>query len=109
MRTPAEEEWHKFANGNESYIMKLFYGQIKSTVKCRECKMESATFEGFSNLSLELPEHGNRCDITDCLNMYFYGENISGWNCPKCKQKRDAIKKLDISKLPPILVIHLKR
>jgi ubiquitin carboxyl-terminal hydrolase 8 len=34
---------------------------------------------------------------------------VLGWNCPWCKEKRDAIKKLDISKLPPILVIHLKR
>lgn len=107
--TPAEEAWQNFASSKESYIMKLFYGQIKSTVKCRVCEKESATFEGFSNLSLELPEGGNRCHITDCLNMYFFGEYISGWNCPKCKQKREAIKKLDISKLPPILVIHLKR
>lgn len=41
--------------------------------------------------------------------MYFFGERISGWNCPFCKEPRDAIKKLDISKLPPILVIHFKR
>jgi len=41
--------------------------------------------------------------------MYFNGESIRGWNCPRCKQKRDAVKKLDISKLPPILVIHFKR
>lgn len=41
--------------------------------------------------------------------MYFNGERITGWNCPICQVKRDAIKKLDISKLPPILVIHFKR
>lgn len=93
----------------DSCILQLFYGQIKSTVKCVICTRESATYEGFSNLSLELPDNSNKCDILTCLNMYFYGERISGWNCPKCKEKRDAIKKLDISKLPPILVIHLKR
>ncbi|KAH9642619.1 hypothetical protein HF086_011212 [Spodoptera exigua] len=31
------------------------------------------------------------------------------WNCPNCKEKRDALKKLDISRLPPVLVIHFKR
>lgn len=41
--------------------------------------------------------------------MYFHGEKVDGWNCPYCKQPRTAIKKLDISKLPPVLVIHLKR
>jgi ubiquitin carboxyl-terminal hydrolase 8 len=41
--------------------------------------------------------------------MYFNGETIYGWDCPNCKTKRNAVKKLDISKLPPILVIHFKR
>lgn len=41
--------------------------------------------------------------------MYFHGERVKGWNCPHCKAPREAIKKLDISKLPPVLVIHLKR
>lgn len=36
-------------------------------------------------------------------------ERISGWRCPKCKELRDADKKTDICKLPPILIIHLKR
>lgn len=106
---PSEKAWLEFTKSCESYILRLFYGQIKSTVKCVTCKKESATYECFSNLSLELPQISNRCDLYDCLNMYFYGEKINGWNCPNCKQKRDAIKKLDISKLPPILVIHLKR
>jgi ubiquitin carboxyl-terminal hydrolase 8 len=41
--------------------------------------------------------------------MYFHGEVVRGWICPHCKEPREAIKKLDISKLPPVLVIHLKR
>lgn len=45
----------------------------------------------------------------DCLELYLKDERILGWNCPACKQKRDAVKKLDISRLPPILVIHFKR
>lgn len=105
----AERAWQEFVKCEESYIMKLFYGQIKSTVKCFVCNGESATYEGFSNLSLELPPSRNKCSIDTCLRMYFYGERISGWNCPRCKLPRDAIKKLDITKLPPILVIHFKR
>lgn len=89
--------------------MNLFYGQIRSTVKCRVCQQESATYEGFSNLSLELPQSTRQCDLEECLNMYFHGEVVNGWDCPKCKVKRDAIKKLDISKVPPFLVIHFKR
>lgn len=33
----------------------------------------------------------------------------SKWKCPRCKQYRDAVKKIDIWQLPPILIVHLKR
>jgi ubiquitin carboxyl-terminal hydrolase 8 len=106
----SEKAWLEFTKAKESFILRLFYGQIKSTVKCTICGEESATFDTFSNLSLELPMcNVDRYDITECFNLYFHGERISGWNCPRCKVPREAIKKLDISKLPPVLVIHMKR
>lgn len=33
----------------------------------------------------------------------------SKWKCPRCKQYRNATKKIDIWRLPPLLIIHLKR
>ncbi|XP_059622258.1 ubiquitin carboxyl-terminal hydrolase 8 [Phlebotomus argentipes] len=106
----SEKAWLDFTKSRESVILRLFYGQIKSTVKCKECGKESATYDSFSNLSLELPSsHISECHLDNCFDMYFNGETIAGWNCPACKQSRSAVKKLDISKLPPILVVHLKR
>jgi ubiquitin carboxyl-terminal hydrolase 8 len=100
----------EYTKARESFILRLFYGQIKSTVKCTTCYSESATYETFSNLSLELPPSNiDQCHISECFDMYFHGEKVYGWNCPNCKEPREAIKKLDISKLPPVLVIHLKR
>lgn len=107
---PSDRSWLEHTKNRESNIFRLFYGQIKSTVKCRACLKESATYDCFSNLSLELPpEKSGRCSVYQCFDMYFHGEVIEDWDCPSCKQKRDAVKKLDISKLPPVLVIHLKR
>uniref|UniRef100_A0A1Q3F6S7 Ubiquitin carboxyl-terminal hydrolase n=1 Tax=Culex tarsalis TaxID=7177 RepID=A0A1Q3F6S7_CULTA len=105
----SERAWIDYLKGMESYISNLFYGQIKSTVKCVRCGKESATYESFSNLSLELPQNANRCHLNNCLEMYFNGENIRGWSCPQCKSNQEAIKKLAISRLPSILVIHFKR
>lgn len=105
----SEHAWNEFTKGMESHILNLFYGQIKSTVKCCECNVESSTYESFSNLSLELPQDTEECELKDCLDLYFNGEDITDWDCPECKVKRLAVKKLDISKLPPVLVIHLKR
>uniref|UniRef100_A0A8D8HMY5 Ubiquitin carboxyl-terminal hydrolase n=1 Tax=Culex pipiens TaxID=7175 RepID=A0A8D8HMY5_CULPI len=105
----SEKAWIDYLKGMESYVSNLFYGQIKSTVKCVRCGKESATYESFSNLSLELPQNANRCHLNNCLEMYFNGENIRGWSCPQCKSNQEAIKKLAISRLPSILVVHFKR
>ncbi|CAK1594200.1 unnamed protein product [Parnassius mnemosyne] len=105
----AERAWHEYTRCKESLVLRLFYGQMRSTVRCVRCGERSATYDSFSNLSLELPAAAARCTLQDCLNLYLNGETIPGWNCPKCKEKRDAVKKLDISRLPPVLVIHFKR
>lgn len=105
----SEEAWRDFLKNKESRIQSMFFGQIRSLVKCKACGFESPTYEGFSHLSLELPSDSRQCELYDCLDSYFGGETIDGWTCPNCKQNREAVKKLDISKLPPVLVIHLKR
>lgn len=36
-------------------------------------------------------------------------EKSDAWNCPHCKTLRKATKNLSLSRLPPVLLIHLKR
>ncbi|XP_046396294.1 ubiquitin carboxyl-terminal hydrolase 8 [Ischnura elegans] len=105
----AERAWHDFCRQNESLVLHLFYGQQASTVCCLHCGEQSVTYEPFSNLSLPIPPNATRCSLADCMALYLKGEHISGWNCPKCKEPRDASKKFDIWILPRILVIHFKR
>jgi ubiquitin carboxyl-terminal hydrolase 4/11/15 len=55
-----------------------------------------------------------RKDITleDCLAEYTKEEQLGEedlWYCPNCKKHQQATKKLDIWRLPDILVVHLKR
>jgi ubiquitin carboxyl-terminal hydrolase 8 len=107
--SPADQAWEKFQRCNTSLIRRLFYGQQKSTIRCCKCGEESATFEPFSDLSLALPSSSNKCSLAECMELYLNSENISGWNCPSCEEKCDAIKKFDIWRLPFILVIHLNR
>ncbi|XP_049964107.1 ubiquitin carboxyl-terminal hydrolase 8 [Schistocerca serialis cubense] len=104
----ASKHFIEFKRKNKSFIVDLFYGQQKSTVKCLRCDKESVTYETFSNLTLPLP-HNNNCSLDDCLKLYLAGERITGWTCPACKEKRDAVKKFDILYLPPVLIIHFKR
>ncbi|EDV23557.1 uncharacterized protein TRIADDRAFT_58322 [Trichoplax adhaerens] len=51
-------------------------------------------------------------DLDKCLRAFTSEEELGedeSWYCSKCKQHRVATKKLEIWKLPPILIVHMKR
>ncbi|KAI3822679.1 hypothetical protein L1987_10274 [Smallanthus sonchifolius] len=50
--------------------------------------------------------------LSKCLESFLKEEPLGPedmWYCPKCKEHRQASKKLDLWRLPEILIIHLKR
>lgn len=51
----AAEAWSQHHARNQSIIIDLFYGQLKSKVSCLGCGHESVRFDPFSLLSLPLP------------------------------------------------------
>lgn len=51
----AAEAWLQHHGRNQSVIIDLFYGQLKSKVSCMCCGRESVRFDPFSLLSLPLP------------------------------------------------------
>ncbi|XP_072043615.1 ubiquitin carboxyl-terminal hydrolase 32-like isoform X1 [Amphiura filiformis] len=51
-------------------------------------------------------------NLDDCLRAFTKEEELGEedfYYCSKCKQHRLAAKKLDIWRLPPILIVHMKR
>uniref|UniRef100_A0A1I8JJ24 ubiquitinyl hydrolase 1 n=1 Tax=Macrostomum lignano TaxID=282301 RepID=A0A1I8JJ24_9PLAT len=52
----AEEAWQNYMLRNDSIIVDLFHGQLKSTLICPECEKVSVTFDPFCYLSLPLPQ-----------------------------------------------------
>ncbi|XP_037024901.1 ubiquitin carboxyl-terminal hydrolase 32 isoform X4 [Bradysia coprophila] len=49
-------------------------------------------------------------DLDHCLRSFTSEEKLEEWyHCAHCKGKKPATKKLQIWKLPPILIVHLKR
>lgn len=101
--------WRRHLEMNKSIISDLFEGIFMSTLTCAHCQGQSNTFEVFNCLSLPIPSE-SRCHLRDCLNHFSNPERIeAAWECPRCKQKREADKKIVICKLPKVLIIHLKR
>ena len=106
----AENVWRQFQRVNNSIVTRLFYGLQKSTLLCTACGFESATFETFSLLSLPLAAAtGGHRSLYHCLDQYVCGDLITDWTCPKCRRRHDAYKKLDLWRLPPVIILHLKR
>uniref|UniRef100_A0A673BNT0 Ubiquitin carboxyl-terminal hydrolase 8 n=1 Tax=Sphaeramia orbicularis TaxID=375764 RepID=A0A673BNT0_9TELE len=110
-QTAANLAWSKHKLLNESIIVALFQGQFKSTVQCQTCHRKSRTFETFMYLSLPLAST-SKCSLQDCLRLFSKEERLTDNNkvfCRHCKAHRDSSKKLEIWKVPPILLVHLKR
>lgn len=110
-QTAADLAWSKHKLLNESIIVALFQGQFKSTVQCLTCHRKSRTFETFMYLSLPLAST-SKCSLQDCLRLFSKEEKLTDNNkvfCRHCKAHRDSTKKLEVWKVPPILLVHLKR
>lgn len=107
----AEHAWQKHKQLNESIIVTLFQGQFKSTVQCLTCHKKSRTFEAFMYLSLPLAST-SKCTLQDCLRLFSKEEKLTDNNrfyCSHCRARRDSLKKIEIWKLPLVLLVHLKR
>ena len=102
--------WNNHLQRNDSLVSKTFEGLLLSTLICRHCLYESHTYETFTCLSLPIPSE-QKCSLQDCLREEFTKtEKLeTTWDCDRCKAKRMADRRIQLCKLPAILVIHLKR
>ncbi|GAA5972282.1 hypothetical protein JCM3765_003215 [Sporobolomyces pararoseus] len=110
----SEREWQIYKMRNDSFIVQCFQGQFRNQLRCLTCHKTSTTYNTFMPLSVPIPSHRGLHKVTlmSCLEAFVKDEILDkddAWHCPRCKKNRKATKKLSLSKLPPILVIHLKR
>ncbi|CAM9846880.1 unnamed protein product [Ectocarpus fasciculatus] len=132
----AMQAWKGYLERNRSIIVDLFQGQLRSALQCGVCGHRSVTFDPFMYLTVPLPEdiNSNNDDegerrpsrrgagggsggppgfsLEACIRMFCEEEVLDGdnaWYCSKCKKHQRATKKLDLWKVPPVLIVHLKR
>jgi ubiquitin carboxyl-terminal hydrolase 8 len=110
----AVQEWEQYRKRNDSLIVDFFQGQFRNRLQCMTCQKTSTTYNTFMYLSLPIPTGRGitRVTLQQCLDAFVKEEvmeKADAWNCPSCKTARKATKKLSLSRLPPILLIHLKR
>ena len=79
----------------------------KTIVTCGKCQKQSITFNPFMTLSLAFESSLDKSILgflkEDTL------ESTDKYKCEKCKQESKAKIKTELSKLPNVLIFHLKR
>ncbi|CAH2327260.1 ubiquitin carboxyl-terminal hydrolase 21 isoform X2 [Pelobates cultripes] len=111
----ANQMWKRYLEREDSKVVDLFVGQLKSCLKCQSCGYRSPTFEVFCDLSLPIPKKGftsGKVSLLDCFNLFTKEEELNSENapiCDRCRQRTKSTKKLTIQRFPRILVLHLNR
>ncbi|XP_014384000.1 PREDICTED: ubiquitin carboxyl-terminal hydrolase 21 [Myotis brandtii] len=107
--------WKRYLEREDSKIVDLFVGQLKSCLRCQACGYRSTTFEVFCDLSLPIPKKGfagGKVSLRDCFSLFTKEEELESENapvCDRCQQKTRSTKKLTVQRFPRILVLHLNR
>ncbi len=110
----------------------VFGGWLKSTVTCSGCKNITTALDPFMDLSLDIKSvpvvkkkklamiNGTSTvkeiapmDLSECLDRFTSTEILSAetgsYNCRHCSSPQEVKKQFSISRLPPVIPIHLKR
>eukprot|EP00927_Polykrikos_kofoidii_P039322 TRINITY_DN33726_c0_g1_i1.p1 TRINITY_DN33726_c0_g1~~TRINITY_DN33726_c0_g1_i1.p1 ORF type:complete len:580 (-),score=85.32 TRINITY_DN33726_c0_g1_i1:199-1788(-) len=99
---------------DQSTISHLFRGHLRSEISCLRCQYSSMKFDPFMCLSLPIVHSSGAPIFTlgDCFNEFVTEERLEGseqWFCKRCQSSVDARKQLALWKIPPVLLVHLKR
>lgn len=106
--------WKRYLDVDNSKIVDIFVGQLRSTLTCTVCEYKSFTFDPFWDLSLPIrkEKYTSAVNLKECLELFTQEEILDGDEmptCAKCKQRRKCTKRFSIQKFPKVLVLHLKR
>ncbi|OJT09766.1 Ubiquitin carboxyl-terminal hydrolase 8 [Trametes pubescens] len=110
----SEQEWQIYRMRDDSLVVDFFQGQYRNRMECLTCHKTSTTYNTFMYLTLPVPpKSGNtKVPLQQCIDAFVKEEVMDksdAWHCPHCKTLRKATKRLSLSRLPPVLLIHLKR
>jgi len=108
----SQHEWKLYQMRNNSLIVDYFQGQFRNRLQCLTCRKTSTTYSAFMYLSLPVPSSRGSVTLYQCLDAFVKEEvmeKADAWKCPNCKTLRKATMQLSLSRLPPVLLIHLKR
>lgn len=101
--------------GWNSVIFSTFTGQFHAQTKCSNstCGYTSHRFETFRILEIDIPSDATGpLTLESCLawtTRETQLDEADAYECDKCKQRNRAIRKINIWRMPKVLIICIKR
>lgn len=106
------ESWKTCLGDNSSIVRDSFLGQILITLECQHCQAQYARFEPFFILELPIPYSSEplKLSLQTVLQRWSQKKLIqtNKFHCEKCCSEQSVVRKFQIWKLPPVLLISLK-
>ncbi|MED6244741.1 hypothetical protein ATANTOWER_022963 [Ataeniobius toweri] len=101
----ANAMWKKHLDRDDSIIVDLFSGQLRSSLHCSVCSHYSNTFDVFCDLSLPIPKKSSRGEVSlqECLDLFSQEEKLDKENspmCERCNRRTECSKRLSIQRFP---------
>ncbi|GKZ01139.1 hypothetical protein MPSEU_001065400 [Mayamaea pseudoterrestris] len=123
MPQPNNASVSPFVAANQDYMKNLFEGNLRAVLVCQKCGNKRIQTEPFMSLSLPLSKeihkgsygelnasgsHG--ISVEQCLKHFTLPESLADpVDCPSCGAQTPTTRQHVVSRLPKILVLHLKR
>ncbi|KAM9847247.1 ubiquitin carboxyl-terminal hydrolase 2-like isoform 2-T2 [Aulostomus maculatus] len=105
--------WSLYLERENSRVVDLFVGQLRSSLTCTVCGFRSTMFDPFWDLSIPIAQKSaGEVTLKDCLRVLTKEDVLDGVErptCNRCKARRKCTKRFSIQKFPQVLVLHLKR
>ncbi|XP_025414514.1 ubiquitin carboxyl-terminal hydrolase 48-like isoform X2 [Sipha flava] len=104
---------NKFSTQSDASVRDMvkdnFLGEYKYVTTCLKCKTKSTRPSTFYELDLNIKGHKT---LNDSLQEFLKEEHLTGddkYYCDHCDSKQDAVRKICLITLPPVLNIQLMR
>ncbi|KAF8076648.1 cysteine proteinase [Lyophyllum atratum] len=92
-----------------TWVHKIFGGQLRSRVTCRDCGHNSDTFDRVLDLSVDIHRAETLKEALKKFVAIDYLKGADKYKCEKCKKHVNAEKRFNLHEAPLILTVHLKR
>jgi len=100
--------WAQFYATGYSPVIENFFGQTMTLTVCKNCNNTNSRFEPWMMIKAPINKNSDQ-SLTSCVEKAFDKEILSDYQCDKCKVRGQTHLENTISKLPPTLIVSLKR